>query len=92
MTGLLYTEYGYLKVNSPPKTPKELYEFFIEISRTPVKSHVAYIGGIPYVRENWMIYTYLSTTPSNAYNLWFHYQESNPPRWYEVYEKYLIKG
>ena len=62
----------------------------MHIANPPVKSHVAYVGGIQYIREYWVMSANLDKY--NRYGLWFHYQESNPPRWYEVYEKYLIKG
>lgn len=75
-------------LRTSPKNPAELYEFFKDIARPPVKSHVAYIGGTPYIRENWMIYTYL-TKSSNIYSLWFYYGESESAKWYETYQQYI---
>lgn len=60
----------------------------MNIARFLVKSHVAYIGGTPYLRENWMIYAYLAK-PSNTYGLWFYYKESDLPKWYQVYKQYI---
>ena len=75
-----------LNLRIPPKNPEELYEFFMNIARSPVKSHVAYVGGIQYIREDWVMSACLDRY--NRYGLWFYYQESDPPRWYEVYEKF----
>lgn len=72
----------------PPKTPEELYEFFKDIANPPVKSHIAYIGMINYIRENWVMNTYLDRC--GCYSLWFYYKESDSPRWYEVYDKFKI--
>ena len=77
----------YLKMINPPKTPEELYKFFTGIAKPPVNSHVAYIGGTPYLREGWMIYAYRAK-PSNTYSLWFHYKESEPAKWFKVYREY----
>lgn len=75
-----------INLRIPPKNPKELYEFFMHIANPPVKSHVVYVGGIQYIRENWVISACLDKY--NRYGLWFHYKESDPARWHEVHEKY----
>lgn len=75
-----------LNLRIPPKNPEELYEFFMHIANPPVKSHVAYVGGTQYIRENWVMSACLDRY--NRYSLWFYYQESDPPKWYDVYEKY----
>ena len=71
-----------------PTNPEELYKFFtFGLPLNSVKSHVVYINGFKYIRESWVTTGYIS--PADAtYNLWFRYEESDPPRWYEVYEKY----
>ena len=76
-----------INLRIPPKNPEELYEFFMNIARSPVKSHVAYVGGIQYIREDWVVNTFLARK-SEYYQIWFHYKESDPPRWYEVYQRY----
>lgn len=78
-----------INLRIPPKNPEELYELFMHIANPPVKSHVAYVGGIQYIREDWVMSACLDRY--NRYDLWFHYQESNPPRWHDVYEKYLLQ-
>ena len=75
-----------INLRIPPKNLEELYEFFMYIANPPVKSHVAYVGGIQYIREDWVMNACLDRY--NLYGLWFHYKESDPARWYEVYEKY----
>jgi hypothetical protein len=72
-----------LNLRIPPKTPEELYKFFTGISNLPVKSHVAYVNSIPYVRENWVVHIFLSE--SNRYYCWFRHTESDPAKWYKVY-------
>ena len=79
-----------INLRIPPKNPEELYEFFMHIANPPVKSRVEYLNGIQYFRENWVIDAFLSKT-NDLYGLWFHYKESDPTKWYEVYEKYEIK-
>lgn len=75
-----------INLQIPPKIPKELYKFFMEIARPPVKSHVAYVSGSNYIREDWVVNTYQAR--SNTYGLWFRYKESNSPEWYKVYREY----
>ena len=76
-----------INLRIPPKNPKELYEFFMYgLPLPPVKSHVAYVGGIQCIRKDWVMSANLDRY--NRYGLWFYYEESEPPRWYEVYEKY----
>lgn len=75
-----------INLRIPPKNPKELYEFFKGIANSPVKSHVAYVNGIQYIRKNWAVNFYLAKT--EKYGFWFRYKESEPPIWYRVYEKY----
>lgn len=75
-----------INLRIPPKNPEELYEFFMHIANPPVKSHVAYVGGMQYIREDWVINTVLDRY--NRYGLFFRYKESEPPIWYRVYEKY----
>ena len=70
-----------------PASIDELYAFFVpNLAKPPVKSHVAYVGGKQYIREDWVISTVLDRY--NRYGLWFHFKESDPARWHEVYEKY----
>jgi hypothetical protein len=76
-------------LRNSPKTPEELYEFFKDIARPPVKSHVIYIGSQFAVREDWVMFANLDRY--NRYGLWFHYKESDPPRWNAIYEKYKTK-
>lgn len=79
----------YLRI--PPKNPEELYEFFMCIARPPVKSHVAYDRNMYFfIREDWAVDAYL-LAKTEQYGFWFRYKESDPPVWYKVYEKYLIK-
>ena len=75
-----------INLRIPPKNPEELYEFFMYIANPPVKSHVVYVGGKQYIRENWVISTVLDRY--NRYGLWFSYKESDLARWHDVYEKY----
>lgn len=77
-----------LNLQIPPKNPEELYEFFMHIANPPVKSHVAYVGGIQYIREDWVMNTVLDRY--NRYGLWFQFKESDPARWHDVYEKYKL--
>lgn len=75
-----------INLRIPPKNPEEFYKFFTYgLPLSPVKSHVAYVGGIQCIRENWVISANLDRY--NRYGLWFYYQESNPARWYKIYEK-----
>ena len=73
----------------PPKNPEELYEFFMGIARPPVKSHVAYVNMINYTRKDWVINAHLDRR--NRYSFWFYCKESDPARWYEIYETYETK-
>lgn len=75
-----------INLRIPPKNPEELYEFFKGIANSPVKSHVAYVGMINYIREDWVVNLYLAKT--NNYSFWFYYKESEPAKWYEVYDKF----
>ena len=76
-----------INLRIPPKNPEELYEFFMYGLPLPrVKSHVAYVGGTQCIRKDWVMTANLDRY--NRYGLWFHYQESDPPRWYDMYEKY----
>lgn len=78
-----------INLRIPPKNPEELYEFFMYgLPLPPVKSHVAYVGGIQCIREDWVMDANLDRY--NRYGLWFHYKESDPARWYRVYEKYRL--
>ena len=74
-----------INLRNPPKNPEELYKFFKNIANPPVKSHIAYVGGMQYIREDWVIYTVLDRY--NRYGLWFQFKESDPTQWHEVYEK-----
>ena len=78
-----------INLRIPPKNPEELYEFFMEVDRPPVKSHVAYLGSQFAVREDWVIDAYLSKS-GDLYGLWFRYKESDSAKWYDVYEKFKI--
>ena len=77
-----------INLQNSPKTPEELYEFFMNIAKPPIKSHVAYANGIQYFREYWTVNFYLAKT--EKYGFWFRYKESDPPIWYRVYEKYKL--
>jgi hypothetical protein len=78
-----------LNLRIPPKTPEELYKFFAYgLPLPPVRSHVAYIEFFKYIRENWVTTGYLSEN-DDSYRFWFRYNESDSPRYYEVYEKYI---
>ena len=76
-----------INVKIPPKIPEELYEFFMGITRSPVKSHVAYVSGSNYIREDWVANAFL-TKKGEYYQLWFRYKESDQSRWYKVYPHY----
>ena len=80
-----------INLRIPPKNPEELYEFFMHIANPPVKSHVAYANGIHYIREDWVVSAYLSDS-GYLYGLWFYYKESDPAKWYEVYEKSIYEN
>ena len=59
------------------------------IANPPVKSHVAYDKHMYFfIREDWAVDSYLSKS-NNLYRLWFRYKESDPARWYDVYEKFI---
>lgn len=74
-------------LRTSPKTPEELYKFFKGIANSPVKSHVAYVDMINYIREDWVVNIHLPKTGN--YNFWFYYKESKPAKWYTVYVKQL---
>lgn len=76
-----------INLRIPPKTPEELYEFFKNIANSPVKSHVAYVDMISYIRENWVVNIHLTKTEN--YNFWFYYKELEPAKWYTVYVKQI---
>jgi len=78
-----------INLRIPPKNPEELYEFFMYgLPLPPVKSHVAYVGGIQCIREDWVIDGYLDRY--SRCGLFFRYRESDSPSWYEQYEKYKL--
>lgn len=87
MTGLLYTDYEYLKMIKPSKSLDELYAFFVpNIIKPPQKPHCI-CSGIQLDRAGWHIEIY-SRPIDDALIMWFYPHPNRGPKWAMSYDKF----
>ena len=87
MTGVLYTDYEYLKMNKQPINIDELYAFFVpNLVKPPSKSNYV-CSGIHLSRVGWHVEAYRMPR-GDTLSVWFFTHPNRGPKWAKSYDKF----